>query len=318
MPSKPLVSVIIIFLNAERFLEEAIKSILSQTYENWELFLVDDGSMDNSTTVAFDFVNQHPEKIRYLDHPEHKNLGMSTSRNLGIRHARGEYIAFLDADDIWLPDKLAHQVEIISLHPEVGMIYGNTLYWHSWTGFPKDKQLDHIPPLGVETNAVLKPPQLLELYLSGKSAVPCTCSILVRSSAIKQVSGFEESFRGMYEDQAFYAKICIAESIFVSDACLDQYRQHPDSNCSVTESSGQSLFTRLRFLNWLTEYLIKQGVKSPELWMTLRQELWLINHPSHLPLPEGFHTLWRWMKKWILRFENRLLPKSIRLWIWTR
>lgn len=318
MSDRPVVSVVMIFLNAEQFIREAIESVLAQTYEGWELLLVDDGSVDSSTTIALEFASRHPEKIHYLDHPNHQNYGMSASRNLGTRHAAGEYIAFLDADDIWLPGKLAHQVEIITSHPEVGMVYGNTLYWHSWTGLPEDKDRDHIPSLGAMPKTMIKPPQMLQRYLSGQAAVPCTCSILIRSTAFRRAHGFEETFRGMYEDQVFYSKISLTEPIIVSDACLDRYRQHRNSSTTHTEATGQTNATRLKFLNWLTHYLKEQNVDDSALWMTLRKELWLVKPPFSLPLADPFYFLIRWMKKWLLRMEKRLLPLSMRLWIWTR
>src|SRR2546427_10186945 len=101
MSNQPLVSVVIIFWNAERFLQEAFASVFAQTYPTWELLLVDDGSSDESTAIAQRYVEHHPGQVRYLEHPGHANRGMSASRNVGIRHARGPYIAFLDADDVW-------------------------------------------------------------------------------------------------------------------------------------------------------------------------------------------------------------------------
>src|SRR5262249_40041371 len=138
MNTEPLVSVIIIFLNAEKFLQEAIESVVAQTYDHWELLLADDGSTDGSTGIARQYADHYPGKVRYLEHAGHQNRGMSASRNLGIRHAVGEYIAFLDADDVWLPHKLEEQVAILNAHPETGMVYGATQVWHSWTGDPKD------------------------------------------------------------------------------------------------------------------------------------------------------------------------------------
>src|SRR5918994_2063107 len=105
MSGKSLVSCIVIFLDEERFIEEAIKSVFAQTYENWELLLVDDGSTDGSTQIALRYAERHPGKVRYLEHPGHQNRGMSASRNLGISQAKGEYVALLDADDVWLPHK---------------------------------------------------------------------------------------------------------------------------------------------------------------------------------------------------------------------
>ena len=107
---KPLVSAIIIFLNEERFIREAIDSVFAQTCENWELLLIDDGSHDGSTDIARRFAAENPGKVRYFEHQGHQNRGMSVSRNLGVRHAMGQYIAFLDADYVWLPEKLEQQV----------------------------------------------------------------------------------------------------------------------------------------------------------------------------------------------------------------
>src|SRR5262245_29470593 len=107
---QPLVSVIIIFLNAERFIQEAIESVFAQTYKHWELLLVDDGSTDGSTEIGRQYAAHDPEKVRYLEHEAHENRGMSASRNLGIRDARGKHIAFLDADDVWFSNILAEQV----------------------------------------------------------------------------------------------------------------------------------------------------------------------------------------------------------------
>src|SRR5215467_1200932 len=121
MSNKPLVSVIMIFLDAEKFIQEAIESVFAQTYANWELLLVDDGSTDASSEMALRYAEQYPTKVRYLEHEGHQNRGMSASRNRGINNARGEYIAFLDADDVWLPLKLEQQTAILESQPEAAM-----------------------------------------------------------------------------------------------------------------------------------------------------------------------------------------------------
>ena len=110
-------SAIIIFWNEEQFIEEAIESVFAQTYGHWELLLVDDGSSDRSSEIARRYTEQYPDKVRYLEHQGHENRGMSASRNLGVRSARGRYISYLDGDDVWLPNKLAEQVAIMESHP---------------------------------------------------------------------------------------------------------------------------------------------------------------------------------------------------------
>ncbi len=94
----PLVSVVLIFLNEQRFIEEAVQSLLAQTMTDWELVLVDDGSTDRSTAIAHKFAAQD-DRIRYIEHQRHTNRGMAASRNAGVAHTTAPYIAFLDADD---------------------------------------------------------------------------------------------------------------------------------------------------------------------------------------------------------------------------
>ena len=95
------VSAIVIFLNEERFLAEAIASVRAQTFRDWELILVDDGSSDGSAGIARAAAEEDP-RIRVLAHPGGANRGMSASRNLGLSDARGEFVAFLDGDDLLL------------------------------------------------------------------------------------------------------------------------------------------------------------------------------------------------------------------------
>ena len=146
------VSIVTPFLDARRFIAEAIESVLAQTFGRWELLLVDDGSSDGSTEIARHYAAEYPEKIRYLTHPQRVSRGASAARNLGIRHATGDYLAFLDADDVYLPHKLEDQVKILDHVPDAHVLYAATEYWHGWTGSPADAARDWIwRPRGVAT-----------------------------------------------------------------------------------------------------------------------------------------------------------------------
>src|SRR5438105_7879903 len=187
-----MVSVIIIFLNAESFIEEAIESVLAQAYTAWELLLVDDGSTDTSTAIALRYAEQHAWKIRYLEHEEHQNRGMSASRNLGIHNARGEYIAFLDADDVWLPHKLEQQVAILEQQPGAAMVYGPVLLWYSWVRDAQNSQQDFVmQELGVPLSTLVKPPVLVNFLLerANRGATPLPSGILIRRQIAKGVRG---------------------------------------------------------------------------------------------------------------------------------
>jgi glycosyltransferase involved in cell wall biosynthesis len=273
-----------IFLNEAQFIEEAIASVFAQTYEHWELLLVDDGSTDASVELTLDFAAHYPGRVCYLEHAGHQNRGMSATRNLGIRHANGDYVAFLDADDVWLPDKLQEQVAMLGAYPEAAMICGETLYWHSWTGNPEDMGRDYIPQNGFATDTLVTPPGLLGRYLRGEAAVPCTCSILVRRKFFDQFGGFVESFRSLYEDQAFYARVCLHEPVLVATRCWDRYRQHPASACSTAETTGRARAAaraaRINFLEWLETYIREQGIEDAKLWRALRDAQRQTRHPA--------------------------------------
>jgi glycosyltransferase involved in cell wall biosynthesis len=281
MAGQPLVSVVVPFLNAGRFLDEAIESVFAQSYAGWELLLVDDGSSDDSREIAQRHAEQHPDRVRTLEHPGRVNRGQSASRNLGIRNARGELLAFLDADDIWLPHKLEHQVGILERHPEVGMVCGPSLYWHGWASEAVD--VDRMVPVGALQDAVTHPPRLLfELYPLGRGAAPCPTSILLRRAACERVGNFEEHFRGafsLYEDQLFLSKIYLDTPVFVSSLCCDYYRQHTSSISSVVRCGGQYDAVRLKYLNWLEGLLAERGCEKGEVWDALQRALYGYRHP---------------------------------------
>jgi len=269
-----------IFLNTEEFIREAIESVFAQRYEAWELLLVDDGSEDLSTTIAKSYADQYPRKVRYFEHARHENRGMSASRNLGIANSAGEYIAFLDSDDIWLPNKLQQQVSLLESQPKAAMVYGPTQWWYSWTGKPEDRSRDYIHALGVPPNTLQHPPVLVTNFLRMEGVSPCTCSVLLRRKVVEQVGGFEETFRGLYEDQAFFAKLCLSAPVYVSSVCSAKYRQHPKSSLSVNEQTGQYQSARPVFLNWLSAYLSKQGIQDAVVWQALHREMWPYQHPG--------------------------------------
>ena len=315
MNTKPLVSAIIIFLNGEKFIEEAIESVFAQTYDSWELLLVDDGSTDNSTEIAKQYAQKYPEKVRYLEHEGHQNRGMSATRNLGISNAKGEYIAFLDADDIWLPQKLEKQLETFRLQPEAAVVCGPTQWWFSWTGKPQDTVLDSMREVAPQSDTLYAPPTLLTLLLQNEARTPATCGVLIRRMLFESTGGFEESFRGMYEDQAFFAKVYLKAKVFVTRECWDWYRQHRNNCSSVSEQVGQYHPSQLNpaqvlFLNWLAEYLSAQGVQDKEVWNALNNALWPYHHPLlyYLLKPQ----------KLMMRVARWILPFSVRHWLWTR
>jgi glycosyltransferase involved in cell wall biosynthesis len=269
------ISIITIFLNSEAFVAEAIDSVLVQGYSSFELILVDDGSTDASSAIARRYAETYPDRVRYIDHPQHANRGMSASRNAGISVSRGDLIAFNDADDVWLPNCLQEQVAILDAHPEVGLVGGASLYWNSWRGGE-----DRIALVGHIHNQVVYPPDaLLSVYPLGKAEAPGICSLLVRRSVVEGVRGFEASFRGMYEDLAFLAKVYLSTPVYFSDRIWFKYRQHDSSCLAETFKRGQYDAFRRRYLAWFTRYLIEIGFTESRVWRKLRLANWRYQHP---------------------------------------
>ncbi len=295
---EPFVSIITSFLNGEKFIEESIQSAFAQTYNNWELLLVDDGSTDGSTKIAQGYASRYPEKVRYLEHENHQNRGLSASHNFGISQAKGTYIAFLDSDDVWLPEKLENQVRILNSQPEAAMLYGSSIYWYSWTGNPEDAQLDYKwQDFGVQPDKLFQPPNLLIVFLrDGK--IPCPISVLVRREAIERFGGFEESFR-TFTDQVFYTKICLNSPVFVSSGCWEKYRQNPKSLCADMKKTGRTDLIRFKYFTWVEKYLLEQGFKNTEIWNVLQTVLWRYRHPVAR----------------IRRILRNFLPDSLRSWL---
>jgi glycosyltransferase involved in cell wall biosynthesis len=115
-----MVSCIIPVFNGARYITEALDSIAAQSHAATEIIVVDDGSTDRTAEIA----TGHASRVRYL---WQANAGPSTARNLGIREARGAFIAFLDADDRWHPEKLERQLRVFTEHPETGVAVGHAV-----------------------------------------------------------------------------------------------------------------------------------------------------------------------------------------------
>jgi glycosyltransferase involved in cell wall biosynthesis len=276
------------------------------------LILVDDGSERECSRFAEEQARVDPDRILLLEHEGHENLGINASRNLGLERARGDLVAFLDSDDVWMPFKLAEQVAIMEKHPEAGMLYGSTRYWYSWTGRERDLDRDFEPILGVSDTEVLSGTRFLEGMLTGTLAVPCMCSVIARTEQARKAGGFDDEF-SLFEDQRFYARMGVHSSVLVRSRCWDLYRQHADSICAVSRNAGMMREARRMHAEWLEGFLAKVGLQDGPVWMALRRRKWL----------EGRGGFWsrtgpRRFRKVLLRLEEWLLPSYLRRRIWSQ
>ncbi len=265
-----LVTVVTIFLNGGVYLAEAIESVLAQQYTNWELVLVDDGSTDGSTQVARSYAERFRDRIRYVEHPGHENRGMSASRNLGVRNGTGEYVSFLDADDVWLPEKLARHVPLLQRERDAGWLAGDLLLWYSWSGKHDDRSRDRVRRLNTTSDALLQPPRFFREIVQGGGATPGINSLLIRRTVFDAVGGSEEEFRGLYEDQVLLAKLALHAPVYIGSGCYDRYRQHPESHTAVLMRDGgyhphHPHASRRPFLEWAERYVNARGPVDPSV-----------------------------------------------------
>jgi glycosyltransferase involved in cell wall biosynthesis len=262
-PSVPLVSVVVIFKDAERFLSEAIDSVLNQTHMPHEILLVDDGSVDGSRRIAEKLANDHPV-IKILEHQGGTNRGMGASRLVGIHAASSVLIAFLDADDRWDPTHLAMYVEAWSNCDGVAMVVGRAVEWFSWGS---EVHNDLVTPLPFAPGIIADPPDLLTTILNRGAFATPICSVLVEKSALLRGDGISAQFEGMYEDQVLLAAVQInCKAVFVR-AATAYYRKHSASASALAEADGtyhSSLpnESRFRYLEWLGEFLDSSNVRS--------------------------------------------------------
>jgi Glycosyl transferase family 2 len=223
----PKVSIVIPAYNAMTYLPDTLASVFQQTFRDFEILLVDDGSTDSLPIWVAQTVS---ERVKLIYQP---NQGLSAARNTGIMHSESEYIAFLDADDLWHPTKLAQQVQWLDAHPTIGLIY-------NWTA--------QIDAAGNPTGRVLGSaiagnilPQMLQ-----RNIIDCPSSVLVRRQCFDRVGLFDRTLRSV-EDWEMWIRIAATHPIAVICQPLVYYRQHPSNmskNWRVMEQSFDRVITK--------------------------------------------------------------------------
>jgi len=208
----PEVSVIIPTYNRERLIMRAIQSVLNQSFKNWEMIIVDDGSKDNTHQIIKSLLTD--PRIIYLK--LEKNVGMCEARNLGIRKARGKFIAFLDSDDEWLPAKLEKQLDVFAANIEsTGLVYTGAFFINIATGERRIRL--------ARKKGNIFDTQLTENPIGGSSRV------MVRKVCFDQVGYFDPDFTSL-EDWEMWTRIATKYSVdVVPEPLINYYEGYADS-----------------------------------------------------------------------------------------
>lgn len=220
---QPLVSIVTPVYNAGKFLAETVESVLAQTHENFEHLLVDDSSRDSSAQLMRELARRD-ERIRLLFLEE--NGGPARARNRGIEASSGEFVAFLDADDLWAPQKLARQVTAFDGRPELGIVGTN--------GRIIDEQGRRLTQCFAADKIRRGKVSLPEFLLKG---VPlATSSVVVRRECLEHCGLFDEVYR-VCEDYELWMRILQFYEVDILDEELLYYRRHGNNISSSTINS---------------------------------------------------------------------------------
>ena len=237
----PRVSVIIPAYNAAALLRHTLESVLGQSWRDLEVVLVDDGSTDETAQVAESFGGP----VRVL---RQRNQGPSVARNHGVEAARGSFIAFLDADDLWLPDKLGLQMELFQERPELGLVYTNYQYTDGSKLLPLHRGAQKVPFEGWVFRPLLR-----DNFLA-------TSTVVVRRECLQQVGGFDPALE-ISEDYDLWLRVAREYPVGYVPAPLARYRFH-DRN--VFGDLEQRLESRRRIFRKLARETPPELLPDPE------------------------------------------------------
>jgi len=224
------VDVIIPAFNAAHYLPVAIESVMSQTFDDWRILLVDDGSTDNTAEVVAPYLDRLGSKICYI---KQDNRGLPAARNTAIRASTSEFLALLDADDVWLPSRLAESLKTLADRPQAGLAYG---------------LVTHIDPEGrlgttFEGNRRYAEGRIAPYIYMRKVELPCP-TLTFRRKCVDEVGLFDETMRAT-EDRDLWLRIALRYEVAFVPKVIAYYRTSPTS---MSTDPNRMLKAQLQFI----------------------------------------------------------------------
>lgn len=211
---KPSVSINLCCYNSEKYLRETLQSIVNQTYKDWELVIINDGSSDSTESIIFEFIDQGYPIIYYYQ----ENKGLGASRNRAIEFSQGKYIAFIDHDDIWLPQKLEKQIPLFEKKPKVGLVFSDDILFNN-----KGIQKRRLTGRGkFYRGHVFK--ELLNNYF-----ISMPTSVIKRETLFSLSEWFDDRFQ-LIEEVDLFIRIAHDWEVDYVDEALSLYRVHKNSS----------------------------------------------------------------------------------------
>jgi hypothetical protein len=283
------VSVAICCYNSAAYLDQTIKSVLNQTFKDWELVIVNDGSTDDTEQIVKRYINAGwPITYRYQ-----ANNGFASARNLCVELARGDYIALIDHDDICLPQRLAQQVDASARHPEAGLLFSDSEHFQD-DGTILRRQFQSFPvdPCALDLGAQHATDQLLTY-----GCFIDTESVMFRRSVAQDVGGFNTAYRYIV-DYDFFLRVGEKYPMFGDRQVLSRWRVH---SRQASNTMRETIFIEHidLYRRWLAKPTLNRNARS-----AVRFRLWkmLLLHSLFLA------------SRWQLRAGCRRLSEAFCSW----
>lgn len=317
----PLVSIIIPVYNGEKYLAEAIDSVIGQSYERWELIIVNDASTDRTKEIIRRYA-QSDRKIKIVYH--RRNKYRAGALNTGIEKAKGKYIAFLDADDIYFSDKTAKQVEFLENHPAVDLVYGNMKVFDSSGNFYLREAIDFTEdPAQILKEASKKniengtPACKLLGYKNGYRIIP-GCSVMIKKRVFRFIR-LDEKLKTSQDYDLWFQIIGQGYQLAKLPLLTYAYRCHPEQ-ISSTKNKAARIDSDNRIIYKLkTEQYFKKPKARPKILLVPNTPNWafdfeadqIIKHFSHRYEFTKLYQQSLWMNE-----ENYLRYDKIYVFFW--
>ncbi|MDD2522759.1 MAG: glycosyltransferase family 2 protein [Anaerolineaceae bacterium] len=302
--SKINVSVVIPVYNAAVYVSQAVESALAQP-ETAEVLLVEDGSPDNALEVCEDLANKH-DKVKLLRHPNGENRGAGASRNLGMRAAKKEYIAFLDADDYFLPGRFRQALELFNANPDcegvyeaVGMLVDGSESLERWQLAGR-----RVKDLQTMSDSI-SPKDLAEVLIKGSDGYFHLDGLIIKKGVLQR-SGLMNENLHLHQDTEFIMRLAMTARLLPGklDEPVAMWRVHQENRISAPRSLTMQYRDRMRYWRSLYQWVRQNG--SPKQQQRVRAGIFSYNRATK------FQTF----SKRILPIRVIIFGRQLRLLAW--
>ncbi len=238
---KPMISVIVASYNYADYLPDTLDSILAQTYKNFEIIVVDDGSKDKSVQIIKQYVKKY-KNIYFYQHPKGKNKGLPATVKLGLKYAKGKYIAFCESDDLWTPNHLEEKIKLINQYASPKIVANDVLE------FGKDKER-YTAYLDMTIRSLTKPVQKVDIFSDKRNIIPTFSCVMIDRKELEKCDF--DTIIPAWLDFWIYRQILLKHPLFYVNQKLTKWRLHNSFNSQDKNEQYAKKMDEFLFLNTL-------------------------------------------------------------------